>query len=339
MGMRRRQVKDPPGFRFTCVPPLLQCRAMHAVLNVALPVFAIMLAGYLAGRFGVLGPQASEVLNRFVYYAALPALFVVSMARVPAGEVFNLNFIGVFFGAQILTWAVAMVVAQVAFRGGAAEVGLHGLSAIFSNTGYMGIPLLILAFGDDGTLPAIIATVINGAFNMALGIAIIEMDRSKRSGAFGVLRDVAVGVVRSPLVLSAVGGLAWSSTGWPLPTPVENFCTTIGAAASPAALFSMGLFLVGRKVTAGLGEVSWLVLLKLVVNPLFAWWLAANMFPLAPVWVASAVILSALPTGALVFVLAQKYNVYLQRSTSVILISTLLSVVTVSAAMVYYVPG
>lgn len=312
---------------------------MHAVLNVALPVFAIMLSGYLAGRFGVLGPQASEVLNRFVYYAALPALFLVSMARVPAGDVFNMNFIGVFFGAQVLTWAIAMVVAQVAFRGSAAEVGLHGLAAIFSNTGYMGIPLLILAFGDDGTLPAIIATVINGAFNMALGIAIIEMDKSTRTGALGVLRDVAVGVVKSPLVLSAVGGLAWSATGWPLPTPVANFCSTIGAAASPAALFSMGLFLVGRHVTAGLGEVSWLVMLKLIVNPVIAWWLAATLFPLAPVWVASAVILSALPTGALVFVLAQKYDVYLQRSTSVILISTLLSVLTVSAVMVYYVPG
>lgn len=312
---------------------------MHAVLNVALPVFAIMLAGYLAGRFGVLGAQASEVLNRFVYYAALPALFVVSMARVPVDEVFDLNFIGVFFGAQILTWVVAMVVAQVAFPGRPAEVGLHGMSAIFSNTGYMGIPLLILAFGEAGTLPAIIGTVINGALNMAIGIAIIEMDRSTKASALGVLRDVVAGVVRSPLVIAAAGGLAWSATGWPLPTPVENFCSTIGAAASPAALFAMGLFLVGRHVTAGLGEVGWLVFLKLVVNPLFAWWLAATLFPMDPVRVASAVILSALPTGALIFVLAQKYDVYLQRSTSVILISTVLSVLTVSAAMVYYVPG
>ncbi len=58
-----------------------------------------------------------------------------------------------------------------------------------------------------------------------------------------------------------------------------------------------------------------------------------------PVWVASAVIMSALPTGGLVFVLAQKYNIYLQRATSVILISTVLSVLTVSAVMIYYVPG
>lgn len=312
---------------------------MHAVLNVALPVFAIMLAGYLAGHFGVLGSGGSEVLNRFVYYAALPALFVVSMARVPIHEILNWNFIGVFFGAQILTLALAMAVARFAFPGRPAQLGLHGLAAMFSNTGYMGIPLLLLAFGDAGTLPAVIATVINGAIVMAMGIAVIEMDMSKQSSPAGILMDVAIGVAKSPLVLSAVGGLAWSATGLPLPTPVENFCSTIGAAASPAALFAIGLFLVGRHVTAGLGEVSWLVFLKLVVNPLIAWALAATLFPMQPVWVACAVILSALPTGGLVFILAQKYNIYLHRATSTILISTVLSVITVSAVMVYYVPG
>lgn len=45
---------------------------MDAVLNVALPVFAIMATGWLTGHFGLLGPQGSETLNRFVYYAALP---------------------------------------------------------------------------------------------------------------------------------------------------------------------------------------------------------------------------------------------------------------------------
>ncbi len=181
--------------------------------------------------------------------------------------------------------------------------------------------------------------MINGAVNMAIGIAIIEFDLSKRAGALGILRDVGVGIIKSPLVLSAFGGLAWSATGWPLPTPVENFCSTIGAAASPAALFAIGLFLVGRKVTAGLGEVGWLVFLKLIVNPALALLLTLLWFPMEPVWVASAVVMSALPTGGLVFVLAQKYNIYLQRATSVILISTVLSVLTVSAVMIYYVPG
>lgn len=312
---------------------------MEAVFNVALPVFAIMAAGWLAGRFGVLGPQGSEILNRFVYYAALPALFLVSMAKTPVLEIFNWNFIGAFFGAQVGTFAMAMVVARFLFPGRLAQMTLHGLAAMFSNTGYMGIPLLILAFGDDGLLPAAISTVINGALNMALGIALIELDMARKAGPLRALRDAFLAMLKSPLVLSAGAGLAWSAGGWTLPTPVENFCFTIGNAASPTALFSIGLFMVGRQATAGLGEVSWLVFLKLIVNPALALLLIWMFFPMEPVWVASAVIMSALPTGGLVFILAQKYDIYLQRATSAIMISTVLSVLTLSAAMIYYVPG
>ena len=312
---------------------------MDAVFNVALPVFAIMATGWLAGRFGVLGSHGSEILNRFVYYAALPALFLVSMAKAPVADIFNWNFIGAFFGAQIGTFAIAVLVGKILFPGRLAQMTLHGLSAMFSNTGYMGIPLLILAFGDNGILPAAISTVINGALNMAIAIALIELDLARSGGPLAALRDATIGMMKSPLVLAAAAGLGWSAFGLPLPVPVENFCNTIGAAASPAALFSIGLFMVGRQATAGLGEVSWLVFLKLIVNPALALLLILTLFPMEPVWVASAVIMSALPTGGLVFILAQKYGIYLQRSTSVILISTLLSVLTVSAAMVYYVPG
>jgi predicted permease len=261
---------------------------MDAVLNVALPVFAIMATGWLSGHFGLLGPQGSETLNRFVYYAALPALFLVSMAKAPIADIFNWNFIGAFFGAQIATFAIAVTVGKFLFPGRLAEMTLQGLSGMFSNTGYMGIPLLILAY---------------------------------------------------PLVLSASAGLAWSATGLPLPVPIENFCSTIGAAASPTALFAIGLFMVGRQVTAGLAEVSWLVFLKLIVNPAIALLLILLFFPMEPIWVASAVIMSALPTGGLVFILAQKYDIYLQRSTSAILISTVLSLLTLSAVMIYYLPG
>lgn len=312
---------------------------MDAVLNVALPVFAIMATGWLTGHFGLLGPQGSETLNRFVYYAALPALFLVSMAKAPIADIFNWHFIGAFFGAQVATFVIAVAVGKFLFPGRLAVMTLHGLSAMFSNTGYMGIPLLILAFGEEGILPAAISTVINGALNMALAIALIEMDMARSAGLLSALRDALAGMLKSPLVLSAIAGLGWSATGLPLPTPVENFCSTIGAAASPTALFAIGLFMVGRQVTAGLGEVSWLVFLKLIVNPAIALLLIFAFFPMEPIWVASAIIMSALPTGGLVFILAQKYDIYLQRSTSVILISTVMSVLTLSAVMIYYLPS
>ncbi|MCG8358146.1 MAG: AEC family transporter, partial [Kiloniellales bacterium] len=213
-------------------------------------------------------------------------------------------------------------------------LGLHGLTATFANTGYLGIPLLLTAFGEPGTLPAIISTVLNGSLVLALTTAIIEVDLGRGNGPLQVLRQVVTGVLKSPIVVSAAAGLLVSAAGLTLPGPLETFCDLMGAAAAPCALFAIGLFMVGRSFTAGIGEVAWLVGLKLLVQPLVTWWLAYEVLAMAPLLAASAVILAALPTGALAFVLAQQYGIYVQRSTAAIMISTVLSVVTLSALFV-----
>jgi predicted permease len=304
---------------------------MLAILNVVLPVFGIILAGYLCGRFRLLGEASSEALNRFVYFLALPALFFISLARVGVADVLNWRFLTGYGGGVIVTAAVAVAGGRRLFPNRLATQGLQGLAAIFANSGYMGIPLLVTAFGPAAALPAIIATVLNGAVIMALGILVVEIDLSRERGAGAVVFDALLGVVKSPLVLAAAAGILCSSLGIAVPEAVARFCDILGAAAPPAALFAIGLFLVGRSLTAGFAETGWLVLLKLVVQPLATAALVFALLPMERLWAASAVVLAALPTGSLVFVLAQQYGVYVQRATAAILVSTILSVVTLFA--------
>ena len=304
---------------------------MTPILDVVLPIFAIMLAGYLAGRFGLLGEASGEALNRFVYFVAGPALFFISMARVPVAEAFNGPFLLAYGGGMAATFALSLLVAVFAFPNRPAALGLHGLCAVFANTGYLGIPLLALALGEAAMLPTIISTVLNGAVVMALGIAVIELDLGRGAGPLRALGDAALGVVKSPLVLSAAGGLAVSALGLEAPVFLAAFCDLLAAAVGPCALFAIGLFMVGRSPTAGALEVGWIVLLKLAVQPLVTWWLAYEVLDMDPVWAASSVILAALPTGALVFVLAQQYDIFVQRTTAAIMASTVLSLLTLSA--------
>ncbi len=305
---------------------------METVLNVAFPVFAVTLCGYLAGRFGVLGPASSEALNRFVFYFGLPPLFFISMARVPVAEVLNWPFIGAFCVATAATAAIACAGGRLIFGVRGAPLSLHGLSAVFGNTGYMGIPIFIAAFGPEGALPAIVSTVIGAA--LVLGISLIFLELGRIEGApVARLGETFRAVLLNPLLLAPVAGLLVSALGITVPVPIARLCDLLGAAAAPGALFAMGMFLVGCPVAAGLGEVSWLVVMKLAVQPLLTWWLVTAVFPVEPFWAASAVVLAGLPTATLVFVLAQQYGVYTQRSSSVILISTVISVVTVSASM------
>ncbi|HEY5597304.1 MAG TPA: AEC family transporter, partial [Kiloniellales bacterium] len=183
---------------------------MGAIVTVILPVFGIMLAGYLAGRFRLLGDASSEALNRFVYYVALPALFFVSLAGVPVGEVFNAPFLAAFGGGLLGTFGIVLLVGAFAFPNRLAALGLHGLCAVFSNTGYLGIPLLLITFGEAGKLPGIISTVIMGTVVMGMGVILIETDLSQGRGPLKIVGSVLLGVAKSPLILAAAAGLVVS---------------------------------------------------------------------------------------------------------------------------------
>jgi predicted permease len=307
---------------------------MEAIINVVLPVFAIIASGWFCGRIGLLGDGASQALNGFTYYAALPALFFGAMATAPLAQTFNLPFIIDYLGAvavlAVLTWLVAArLFPGRTDQSRGDQVALQNMAANFSNTGYMGIPLLLTAFGEAGKLPAVISTVLNGAIVMPFYIAVVEYTRSDSAHRAQVFADAALGVIKSPLVIAAVLGILWSGLGAPVPVFLAQFSSILGAAAPPAALFAMGLFMVGKSFKGDRNEIALLTVFKLLLHPLLALGML-TLIPLEKTWADSLLVLAALPTGSLVFVLSNLYGVYTQRSTGVIIASTFVSVVSLS---------
>lgn len=309
---------------------------MQVVFDVALPVFAIVIAGYWGGRT-VLGQEASSALSAFVYWFALPAVLFLSMARQPLADIFNLSFIGAFLGSMLMVYGLGWLIGWLRGRDdGPAVNSLQALNASFSNTGYMGIPLFLAAFGPDKLLPAIIATVIMSVVMIGLAVIAMEMARSHGHGLGHALRDVGRALLRNPLIVSSFAGLGWNLLGLPVPPPVVNFCQLLGAAAGPCALFAIGVFLAGRPLELAWRQVGWLVPLKLLAHPLLAWVLIETVFPLDRFWTGATLLLAALPTGALTFVMATQYRVYVERTSQVILLSTIASVPVLSVILVLY---
>lgn len=308
---------------------------MQVVLDVALPVFAIVIAGYAGGRT-VLGQGASQALSAFVYWFALPAVLFLGMARQPLADIFNLPFIGAFLGAMLVIYVLGFVLGRLIKRDTPETHAMQALNACFSNTGYMGIPLFLAAFGSDRLLPAIIATVIMSAVMVGLAVIVLEMVRAKGHGLGQSLRRVGAALVRNPLIVSSFAGLAWNLTGLALPQPLINFCQLTGSAAGPCALFAIGIFLAGRPLRLAWGEVGWLVPLKLVAQPLLTWALIATLFPLDRFWTGAALLLAALPTGALTFVVATQYDIYVEETSQAILLSTIASVPVLSVILIVY---
>ncbi len=274
------------------------------------------------------------------HFFALPALLFLSMARAPTREVFNLPFIAAYMCGVIVVFIVVYTVGRIAFPARLAQHSLAALSAMFANTGYMGIPLFLIAYGAPGMPPAIIAAVLNAAVLIGGTIILIELDAHKDGGLGRALLNVARALVVNPLIVSSVLGLVWSLLGLGIPGPVAAFGDMMGASSGPCALFAIGLFLATQSVNALMGgrrtvEAAWLIMLKLVAHPAATWGFA-HLFGLDPFATTAVTILSAMPTGALAFVVAQRYGIFVERTSAVILGSTVLSVITLSAVMILF---
>ena len=295
-----------------------------------------MLAGYLSGRFRLLDEGSSVVLSRFVYVVAMPALIITSLSRVPVGQFFDWMFIGALGGGMLAIFGLSLLIARFAFSDSLTALGLHALTAMFSSTGYIGLPMVLLIFGDTALVPGIIGAVITGALFLPLGIILAEVDRG--ADQRGIFWSTLIGVVRSPVLMATVGGLMISASGVPLPTPITTFGQLLGDAFIPCALFAAGLFIASCSVEGEALEIGWLVFVKLLLHPLITWWLAYHVFELGGVLPAIAVLQAALPSGVPVFVLAQQYQTFVTRSGAVIVLSTALSGLTLTILLMYLVP-
>jgi len=302
---------------------------LDPVLGAVLPVFGLVACGYLAGRFHVVTQASSHALNQFVYAFALPAMLFVAVYRGSLDEILSGYFLLAVIGATLAT-AVAGFFLSHASGARAAESTMRALNASFANTGYLGIPLVTVAYGERAALPAALATVATNIVSFALAIVCLELFVNPRPG--GVRRALA-GVARSPLIWPIALAILLVALEVKIPVPAERFASLLAAAAGPCALFAIGLFVSQLSIRAG-AAASWQsTVLKLVLHPLlmaaFAFWI----LPVEPFWARIAVICAALPLGATAFVLAQRYQLLEAETSTGAVISTAASVITVSLVM------
>ena len=151
---------------------------MHAVLNSALPIFALILTGFICGHFGVFDCTATDNLNRFAVYLALPSLMFVAMSKITPDQVRQFGFVGAFCGGFAVSFALGFGFSRLRGRR-VANASIEGLDAGYSNVGFMGIPMCLLVFGPDSAPASIIATLFTACVLFLFAIVVIEIDLQK----------------------------------------------------------------------------------------------------------------------------------------------------------------
>ncbi|TAJ41227.1 MAG: AEC family transporter [Reyranella sp.] len=312
---------------------------MQAILNVAFPIFGVILAGYLAGRWRILGGEATGALNAFVSYFALPVLFFGTLARTPVQAVLDPALMLGFSLAVVATFGVGMISTRLAARergrGGLAAMSLQGIASSWGNVGYMGVPLCLAAFGEAGLPPAMLTVIVTAVVSMVFGVMLIELEVAAGHGPVKTFLRAAFNVARNPLPMSIALGILVSAVGVPIPTPAEKWLDLLGSAAAPCALFAIGLFLSDKSIKSGLAEAGLATIIKLLLQPLLAVLVLPFFIDLNSVAGKVALLMAALPTAANAFVLAKQFDISVEQNTAAVLLSTAFSVISVSALLVW----
>ena len=314
---------------------------MFVSLEIVLPVFAIILSGYIAGKRQWVSSAALKGLSFFVYYMAIPALLFRTMAQGNLSADIDFSLIVTFYSVSLSIFILSAVLGRFLYGHGLKEAAVMAMGATYGNLLLLGFPLVYSAFGDKGMVPLTMLIAFQAPILMALTSMLTEYDLSREGdggqGAKTMLLSLAKAIWSNPIIIGLIAGGLYQLSGYEFVSVMDRFTALLGGAVVPCALFSLGVSLTEFKLAGDLKQSFLIVVLKTIIYPCIVAILVFNVIDVPPLWAAVAVILAAQPTGVNVFILAQQYGVFTARAASVVLSSTILSVVTVTMLIAYYV--
>ncbi|MCB2094372.1 MAG: AEC family transporter [Rhodobacteraceae bacterium] len=305
---------------------------MLPILLKTLPFFALIGLGWWAGRARFFTGEATAALTRFVFYFALSAMLFRFAAGLSLAELFNLRFVLAYLTGSLTVYLLTTAVAFTR-RLPMAEAAVEAQCAVVGNVGFLGVPMLVVLLGAAAAGPVLMVLAIDLIVFSSLITLIITASRHGRMG-LDVIRALALGLLRNPMIVSMAAGLIWSSSALTLPGPVDEFLAILGAAATPGALFAIGASL-ATKSAERVSIAAWLSFAKLVLHPGAVAVAALWAFEVDPFAAGVMISAAALPVAGNVYILAQHYGVAPHRASASILISTVASIVTVSAVIAW----
>jgi malonate transporter and related proteins len=296
------------------------------VVDLVLPVFAVIVTGWLAGQLGYIARSLADGLVHFAYNVAMPALLFVTVAQEPARHLLEWRFLLAFGGGSILCFVLVLMAVRVGWGRDLRRGTMFGMSAAMTNTGFVALPVLHAIYGQPAVLPAAIATLFVAAVMFLLNVVLLEIGPG-RHGSSASTTLLAKQIVLNPMVLSTTLGLMWTIAGLPLPGPMVAYMNIFAGALTPCALFAIGLGLSVDGLRSNLAASAVLAAVKLVIMPLVVYGLCVA-FGLNPLYTVAAVVCGAVPTAKTVYILAGEYKVEEPLVAATVSMTTLLSVVT-----------
>lgn len=303
---------------------------MLQLIQVVLPVFMVIGAGYICVRLDYFSDEAIDGLTRFSQAFAIPCLLFRATLNLDIGAVFDPGLLAAFYIGNTATFFLGLIGARTLFRRRPGESVAIGFGALFSNSVILGLPIIERAFGGDALSAAYIIVALHAPYCYLLGITVMEISRADGRGARETARAVANALFRNALMIGIALGFAANFAGVTLPGPVSAGLDLVVAGALPAALFGLGGVLTRYRIRASVGEAMMIAFLSLVIHPTITFTLAHYVLDLPVPFVRGAVLTAAMAPGVNSYIFARMYQRAEDSAASTVLLATGISVFSVS---------
>ena len=304
---------------------------MPAVFNLVLPLFGLIFLGYISGRMAKIPLEGLAWMNFFIIYIALPGLFYQLLSTTPIEQFSNFGFIAVSILATFLIFCLVLFIALWRSRN-ISESTIQGLAAAYGNIGYLGPPLALAAFGPAAGVPVALIFCFENAMHFTLAPLLMAMSDKSHPNKVALFWQILKKIFTHPFILATIAGILASVFAFKPPMVIDQFIELLANTAGPCALFVMGVTAALRPLKRLPLELTYIVPIKLVLHPVLVYLLLSWLVPdVDRLWLYSAVLLATLPTATNVFVIAQQYNVWQERASSAVVISTVFAMLSVTS--------
>ena len=305
--------------------------AVQGVLTGFATIGVVIAVGALLAHLRIVDAGAQQVLSRIAFFVASPALMVGTIAHADVGQVLSANLVATVAGVAVPV-VVYVALARLLWHRGLGDTTIGALSAAYVNAGNLGIPVASYVLGNA----AFVAPTLLLQLLVLQPVALAVLDSDARGGRMPWWQ-VALRPLRNPLTVGTLLGVLLSGTGWTLPRFVADPLELLGHMAVPSMLVAYGVAL---RLGPGLGragsvaELASTSGLKLVAQPLVAWFVASVVLGVDGHALLAIVVCSALPTAQNIFVHATRYDRATVLARDTILITTVGSVPVILLAAV-----
>ncbi len=300
----------------------------QSLINVILPVFLVIGAGYLATRLGYFREAHIDGLMKFTQGFAIPCLLFLAIANLDLGASFDPRLLASFYTAAGLCFVAGMLGARLIFHREWEDCVAIGFCCLFSNSVLLGLPITERAYGPGNLTGNFAIIAFHSPFCYCVGITVMEVFRHRGHGGVRMVKSVLTVMFRNALILGVALGFAVNLSGLGIPTVVDDALNLITRAALPGALFALGGVLVQYRPEGDLRAIVFVCAISLILHPSLVW-LFGTSLALPQDLFRSGVLTAAMAPGFNAYIFANIYGRAKRVAASSVLIGTAASILTV----------